>query len=83
MGIWKWSGLVVDERKDSCRGANEDNITTVIRRSCEQIMRIVDIYDHKDAQSRERESPVLKFNWQRVFRQGGTLLAGDFNSHRK
>jgi hypothetical protein len=77
----EWPG--VDERTDLSRGANDDVIATDVRRRGEKITRIVNIYDQKDALSRDRESPARKLIWQRVIRQGGTVLAGDFNAQSK
>ena len=79
MAIRKGSGLVVDERTDLSRGANDDVIVTDVRRGGEKITRIVNVYDQRDTQS--GESQVQKVNWQRVIRQGGTVHAGDFNAH--
>jgi len=50
-------------------------------RGGETITRIVNVYNQKDTPSRERERPARKLNCQRVIRQGGTVLAGDFNAH--
>jgi len=66
---------------DLSRGANDDVIATDVRRRGEKIRRIVNIYDQKDARSGER--PARKLDWQRVIRQGGTVLAGHFNAHSK
>jgi hypothetical protein len=71
--IRRGSGLVVDERTDLSRGANDDVIATDVRRRGEKITRIVNVYDQRDGQSGER--PAQKLNWQRVIRQGGTVLA--------
>jgi len=49
--IRKGSGLLVDERMDSCRGANDDVIVTNVRRRGEKITRILNIYDQSDTQS--------------------------------
>jgi hypothetical protein len=81
--ILKGSGLVVEERTDLSRGANNDVIATDIRRRGEKVTRIVNIYDQKDSQSGERERLARKRNWQRVIWQGGTVVAGDFNAHSK
>jgi endonuclease/exonuclease/phosphatase family metal-dependent hydrolase len=81
--IRKESGLVVDERMHFSRGANDDVIATDVRRRCEKIKRICDIYDQKDARSGERERPAQKLHWEKLIRQGGTVLAGDFNTHSK
>jgi len=43
------------------------------------IARIVNIYDQRNTAEGKRLSP--KFKWHRVIRLGGTVLAGDFNSH--
>jgi len=56
--IRKGSGLVVDERTDLSRGANDDVIATEVRRRGEKITRIANIYDQKDARSGERERPA-------------------------
>ena len=42
--IWRGSRLVVDERSDSSRGANNDVIATDVRRRGKMIMRIVNVY---------------------------------------
>jgi hypothetical protein len=81
--IRKGSGLVVDERKDLSRAANDEVVATDVRRRGEMITRIGNIYYQKDAQSGERERPARKFNWQRVIQQGSTVLAEDFNAHTK
>ena len=72
---------MVDERTDLSRGANDDVIATDVRRRGEIITRIVNVYDQRDGQSGER--PAQQLNWQRVIRQGGTVLAGDFNAHSR
>ena len=56
-------------------------IATAVRRRSEMITRIVNVYDQKDTQSGKRERPARKLNWQRVIRQGGTVLTRDFNAH--
>jgi len=81
--IRKGSGLVVDERTDLSRGANDDVIATDVRRRGEKNTTIINIYDQKDARSGERESPARKLNWQRVIRQGCTVLAGDLSPQSK
>ena len=53
--IRKGSGLVVDERTDLSRGANDDVIATDVRKRGEKIMRIVNIYDTRDVRSGERD----------------------------
>jgi len=63
---------------DLCRGANEDVIATDVGRREERIMRIVNVYDEKNTHSGERPAP--KLNWQRVIRQGSTVLTGDLNT---
>jgi len=77
--IRKGSGLVVDERTDLRRGAHDDVIVTDVRRRGEKITRIVNVYKQRDTQSGERQAQ--KVNWQSVIRQGGNVLAGDFNAH--
>jgi len=59
--IQKGSGLVVDERMDLTRGADDDVIATDVRRRGEKITRIVNIYNQKDARSGER--PARKLDW--------------------
>jgi len=49
---------VVDEESDLSRGANDDVMATDLRRRGEMIIRIVNIYDHKDAQSGETDRPA-------------------------
>jgi len=53
--IRKGSGPVVDERMVLSRVANDNVIATNVRRRGETIMRMVNVYDQKDAQSGERE----------------------------
>jgi len=53
--IQGWSGLVVDERTDLGRGANNDVIVTDVRRRGETITKVVNVYDQKDTQSGDRE----------------------------
>jgi len=81
--IQKGSGLVVDEGTDLSRGANEDVIATNVKRRGEKITRIVYVYDQEHPQSGKRERPAGKLNRQRVIRQGGTVLACDFNAHSR
>jgi hypothetical protein len=54
--IGKGSGLVVDERTDSSRGANDNIIVTDIRRRGQRITRIVQNDDQRDTQSGERRA---------------------------
>jgi len=81
-GVWtvirKGSGLVVHERTDLSREVNDDVIATDVRRRGEKTTRIVNIYDQRDTWAGERMA--RKLSWQRVIRQGGLLLAGDFNA---
>jgi hypothetical protein len=58
------SALVVDEPTDLSRGANDDVFATEVRSRADKITRIVSIYDHHDALSRERDRPAQKLNWQ-------------------
>ena len=60
------SGLVVDEHTHLSEGANDNVITTDVRRRGEKTTTIVNIYDQKHAQLGETERPVRKLNWQRV-----------------
>jgi len=77
--IRKGSGLVVDERTDFSRGANDNVIVTDVRRRGEKITRIVNVYEQTDTQSGERQAQ--KVNWQSVIWQSGTVLTGDCNAH--
>jgi len=52
------SGMVVDDRTDLSRGANDDVITTDVRRRGEKTTRIINVYNQKDVQSGERERPA-------------------------
>jgi hypothetical protein len=45
MSIWRGSGLVVAEGMDLIRGVNDDVIVIYVRRRCETITRMVNIYD--------------------------------------
>ena len=76
--IRKGSGLVVHELTDLSREVNDDVIATNVRRRGEETTRIVNIYDQRDTRAGERMA--RKLSWQRVIRQGGLLLAGDFNA---
>jgi hypothetical protein len=64
---------------DLRRGAHDDGIAMDVRMRGETISRIVNVYKQKDTQSGVR--PASKLNRQIVHRQGGTVLAGDFNTH--
>jgi len=77
--IQRGSGLVVDERTDSSRGANNYVIVPDVRKRGEKITRIVNVYDPRDTQS--GESQAQEVNWERVILQGRTVLAGDLNAH--
>ena len=72
---------MVDERTDCSRGANDDDITTDVRRRGEKILRMVNVYDQPCGQSGERERPGRKLNWQIVITPTGTILTGEFNTH--
>jgi len=76
-------GLVVDERLDLRRGANDNVIATDVRRRGEKIWRINNIYYQKDARLGERERSARMLNWQSVIWQGGTVLVGHFNANSK
>jgi hypothetical protein len=69
--------LVVNQRTDLSRGANGDVVATDLRRKGESITRIVNSYNQMNTHSGER--PARKLNWQRLIRQGSTVVAGDFN----
>jgi len=74
-----WSGLVVDECTDSSPGANVDIIAMDGRKRGEMITWIVNVYNQMNTQPGERLA--RKSNWQRVIRQGRTVLAADLNPH--
>jgi hypothetical protein len=78
MAIRTVSSVVVDQQTDLSRDANEDIIATDVRRRGERITRMVNIYNQKNMDLGER--PVRKLDWQRVIRQGHTVLAGNFNA---
>jgi hypothetical protein len=52
--IRRGSSLVVDERTDLSRGANEDVIAADVRRRGERITRMVKVYDEKNTDWGER-----------------------------
>jgi len=52
--VGKGSGDAVDKRTDLSKGGNDDVIVTDIQRRGEKVIRIVNICDQKDTQSRER-----------------------------
>jgi hypothetical protein len=56
--IGKGTGLVVDERTDVSRGANDDIIVTDLRSKGEKITRIVNIYDQRDTVRRETGTKI-------------------------
>jgi len=72
---------VVDEWTGLIRSANQDVIATDVRLRGERITSIINMYEHMITQSGERHERRL--NWQKVIRQGCTVVAGDFNSHSK
>lgn len=51
--VHKGSGLATDEQTDLSRGANDDVIVTDVNRRGEKMMRIINIYDQRDAQTGE------------------------------
>jgi hypothetical protein len=67
--IRKRSSLVVDERTDLCRWANDDVIATDVRRRGQTITNIVNNYDEKDPGAGERERPARMLNRERDIRQ--------------
>jgi len=71
--------MVVDERTDSSRVANDDVITCNVRRAGDRITRIVNVYDQRHTHLSKR--PARKLTWQRVIRQVRTGCAGDFNTN--
>jgi hypothetical protein len=78
--IRQGSGLVVGQRMDLTIGRNEDFIASDVRRKGGNITRIVNIYNQKHTLSGERERLAQKLNWQKVIRQGCTVLTEDFNA---
>jgi len=68
---------VYDERTASGRGANDAVIATNIGRGWETIKRMINLYDQRNMQL--GEGPLQKLSWQRVIRQGGIILTGEFN----
>jgi len=77
----KGRGLALNKRTYLSKGGDDDGIVTDVRRRGERVTRIVNIYAQKDTQSSER--PARKLRWQRIIRQGHTVLAGDINAHSK
>jgi hypothetical protein len=69
---------MVHERTNLSRGTNDDVISTDVRRTTGRTTRIINIDDHRHTQSGEIPGRIL--NWQGVIRQGGAVLAGDFNA---
>jgi hypothetical protein len=57
---------------DLSRDMNEDVIANDVKNRVERTMRIVNIYDQRNTHSGER--PAQKSNWERVIRQGSTVL---------
>jgi hypothetical protein len=83
MAIRKVSGLVVDEQLDVTRVANDNVIATDVQRRREKIFSTINIYIQKEVQYGETERLVRKLDWQRVIREGSTVLARDVNAHSK
>jgi len=81
--VRKGSGLATDEWTALSRGANDDVIVTDVKRRGEKMARIINTSDQRDVRTRER--PARKINWSRIIhqRRGGTILAGNFNSHSR
>jgi hypothetical protein len=69
--IQRESNLVVHEQNDLSKGVNDDVIATEVRRIGEMIRKIVNVYDKRNRQSKERS--VRKLKWQRVIRQDSTV----------
>jgi len=84
MRVWtavcKGCGLATNQQTDLSRGANDNVIVSDVRRRGEKIMRIINIYDQSDMQTRARQAK--KTNWYRIIRQGdSTILTIDCNEH--
>jgi len=81
--VHKGSGFATDERTDLRRGANNNVSVTDVKRRGEMITRVINIYNQRDVQTRERQA--RKINWSRIIQQrgGGTMLAGDFTAHSR
>ena len=78
----KGSGLATDERTDLSGGTNDDLIVTDVKRRGVKMTRIINIYDQRDVQTREKQA--RKIHRSRIIRhRGGTILAGDFNVHSR
>jgi len=60
--VCKRSGLGTDEPTDLSSGANDDVMVTDVKRSGEQMMRNIHLYDQRDVQTGERRA--RKLNWQ-------------------
>jgi exonuclease III len=63
------------------RRANDDVIATDVRTRGEKIMRIINFYDPKDAQSGERQRLARKLKWLRAIQYRGTVRTGEWNAH--
>jgi len=60
----KGSGLATDEWTHLCRGANDNVIVTDVMRRGEKMTRVINIYDQRDVQTRERQA--RKMNCSRI-----------------
>jgi hypothetical protein len=84
MRVWtavcKGCGLATNQQTDLSRGANDNVIVSDMGRRGEKIMRIINIYDQCDMQTRARQAKNT--NWPRSIRQGdSTILIIDCNEH--
>ena len=79
--VCKVSGFENNERTDLTRIMLCDVIVVDIKRRAGKMTRIVSIFDWREGELGER--PARRLDWQRIIRQrgGGTVLAGDFNTH--
>jgi hypothetical protein len=72
--------VTTNERIDLSRNAGDDPIVVNVKRRREKMTRIINIYDQRAREPRER--PARRLSWEKIFKQGraGTVLAGDFNA---
>jgi endonuclease/exonuclease/phosphatase (EEP) superfamily protein YafD len=81
--VLKGSGAATDEWTNLSSGANDNVIVTDVKRRGEKMTKVINIYNQRDVRTRQRQA--RKINWSRIIRQrgGGTILAGNFNTHRR
>jgi hypothetical protein len=79
--VHKWSGVAINKQTHLSKNTVGDVIVVDINRWGEIMIRIVNIYYQREAETGER--PARRLNWPMITRQGGggELPSETFNGH--